>query len=286
MKRFTALQLLLGCALSAAITLGLLLGVRAMGWHRAWLQTAHRREPSAGAHDADLAREAQQAYQAIVARRDLALPPEQQTQIAKAIYALEIWTRTWWLGIPVAKNPCDLWMMQQIMQEIRPDYIIEAGTCRGGSALYFAHILDGMGLTHSKVITIDIEDQCQEAARHRLWREKVEFILGSSTDPSVVARVRQRVQGKTVMVSLDSDHHCSHVLEELKCYSDLVSPGSYLVVEDTNVDGVPVLPEFGPGPMAAVRKFLQTEQGQAFTQDFSREAMVLTFNPGGWLKKR
>jgi cephalosporin hydroxylase len=74
------------------------------------------------------------------------------------------------------------------------------------------------------------------------------------------------------------------VLQELALYSPLVSPGSYLVVEDTNSDGVPVFPG-SVGPTAAVQEFLATPAGKAFTQDASREAMVLTFNPGGWLKK-
>ena len=92
--------------------------------------------------------------------------------------------------------------------------------------------------------------------------------------------------GKKVIVVLDSVHTRSHVAEELKCYADLVNSGSYLVVEDTNIDGVPVMPEAGPGPMAAVREFLASPQGKAFEQDVTREALVLTFNPGGWLKRR
>jgi cephalosporin hydroxylase len=85
-------------------------------------------------------------------------------------------------------------------------------------------------------------------------------------------------------VVLDSMHEKDHVLAELKLYSPLVSAGSYLIVEDTNSDGVPVFPG-SIGPTAAVQEFLAMPAGQPFTQDVSREAMVLTFNPGGWLKK-
>ena len=68
-------------------------------------------------------------------------------------------------------------------------------------------------------------------------------------------------------------------------YGPLVSPGSYLVVEDTNSDGVPVFPG-SVGPTAALREFFTTPEGRQFTQDVSREAMVLTFNPGGWLRRK
>jgi cephalosporin hydroxylase len=226
----------------------------------------------------------QNAFEEIVARRNLKIPAEKQKEIARLFHDLDIWKNMWYLGIPIQKNPCDLWMMQQLIYETRPDYIIEAGTFRGGATLYFAHILDGLGLKNSKVITIDIENACQEAAKLPLWKKHVEFILGSSIDPQVVETIRRKTQGKKVLVVLDSVHEADHVIQELKYYAPMVSPGSYLVVEDTNSDGVPIFPG-RRGPLTAVRQFLTTEGGKDFTQDFSREALVLTFNPGGWLKR-
>ena len=87
------------------------------------------------------------------------------------------------------------------------------------------------------------------------------------------------------MVVLDSDHRAKHVLAELQAYSPTVSYGSYLVVEDTHMGGVPTAPAFGPGPLAAVKQFLASEAGREFVQDKAREALVMTFNPGGWLRK-
>ena len=40
-------------------------------------------------------------------------------------------------------------------------------------------------------------------------------------------------------------------------YSPMVNPGSYFVAEDTYHDSVPIYPQFGPGPMAAVNAFLE-----------------------------
>jgi cephalosporin hydroxylase len=77
-----------------------------------------------------------------------------------------------------------------------------------------------------------------------------------------------------------------HVINELHAYAPMVSRGSYLVVEDTHMDGVPTAPDFGPGPMAAVRRFLEEDAGKAFTQDLTREAYIMTFNPGGWLLRK
>ena len=86
------------------------------------------------------------------------------------------------------------------------------------------------------------------------------------------------------MVVLDSDHSQENVLRELEVYAPLVTPGQYLVVEDTNVNGHPVLPEHGPGPYEAVQQFL------AGTSDFEFdpqcERFLFTQNPGGWLRRR
>jgi cephalosporin hydroxylase len=226
----------------------------------------------------------QQAFADIVARRDVQMPLEKQQEIAKLFHELKVWQNMWFLGIPIQKNPCDLWMMQQIIYETKPEVIVETGTFRGGSALYFAHTLEGMGLSDSKVLTVDIENVCSEAAQWPVWQKHVEFIHGSSTDPQVVEQIRNACQGKRVMVVLDSVHEKDHVLKELELYASLVAPGHYLIVEDTNSDGVPVFPG-SIGPTAAVQEFLKTAEGEKFQQDASREAMVLTFNPGGWLKR-
>jgi cephalosporin hydroxylase len=119
-----------------------------------------------------------------------------------------------------------------------------------------------------------------------LWKKYVDFYHGSSTDPAIVARIAAKAQGRKVLVTLDSDHSMKRVLEELPMYAPLVSRGSYLIVEDTHLDGVPTHPEQGAGPMAAVRQFLSENAGRDFTQDLSREAMLMTFNPGGWLRRK
>ncbi len=86
------------------------------------------------------------------------------------------------------------------------------------------------------------------------------------------------------MVVLDSDHSAAHVGKELEIYAPLVTPGCYMVVEDTNVNGHPISPDFGPGPWEAVEAFLSRRTD--FVADGSREKFILTFNPRGFLRRQ
>ena len=231
-------------------------------------------------------RMARVGYREVLELRRQKMPAARQTELMKLFHELPVWENTWFQNVKIEKNPLDLWMMQQIVYEIQPDFVIETGTWRGGSALYWAHTLNGMGLVNSRVITVDIGDETATAAQNPLWKKYVTFIRGSSTDPKTVQRIADIVKGRRALVDLDSDHAMKHVLNEIHAYAPMVTKGSYLVVEDTHMDGVPTYPEFGPGPMAAVRSFLAEADGKNFVQDFKREAMIMTFNPGGWLLRK
>lgn len=190
----------------------------------------------------------------------------------------QTWGNTFWLGRRVLKCPLDLWVYQEILHEVRPELIVETGTYQGGSALFLASMCDILG--RGEVLTIDSERQ-EDLPRHR----RITYLSGSSTSREVLREVRRRARGRSpVLVILDSGHGKDHVLAELLAYAPLVSPGSYVVVEDTNLNGRPVEGGHGPGPAEAVAAFLARDG--AFSRDASREKLLLTFNPGGYLKKR
>lgn len=187
------------------------------------------------------------------------------------------WSQLAWLGTATLKCPCDLWIYQEILVETRPDLIVECGTYMGGTAHYLASLCD---LLHcGRVITIDVEVQDSRPPHPRIT-----YLLGSSISPLIVNQVSTAIKpGERVMVILDSDHHYDHVLQELTIYSKIVTSGCYLVVEDTVVNGHPILSDHGPGPMEAVTKFLETNH--QYVPDHNREKLILTFNPGGYLKR-
>ncbi len=204
----------------------------------------------------------------------------------EAYYYAGLWRNTSWMGVPAWKCPLDLWVYQEIIHQTRPSLIIECGTAHGGTALYLAHLFDALGdaAKSARVVSVDIVER-PNRPRHA----RIEYLPGSSTDEAVVARVRQRVYpADRVMVILDSLHSRDHVLAELRAYWPLVSPGCYLIVEDSNINGHPVWtdyePDAGPGPFEAVEDFLK--ENDRFEIDASRERLMMTFNPSGYLKRK
>jgi cephalosporin hydroxylase len=187
------------------------------------------------------------------------------------------WQNTRWLGVPALKCPLDLWIYQELLEELRPQLIIECGTADGGSAYFLASMCDLLG--RGDIVTIDIESKPGRPVHPRIT-----YILGSSVDPEVIAQVRARLPNTgNVLVILDSDHRAAHVERELSLYAGMVTVGSYLIVEDTCVNNHPVAPEFGPGPMEAVSAFLNGND--QFVVDEGRQKFHLTFNPRGYLRR-
>jgi cephalosporin hydroxylase len=186
------------------------------------------------------------------------------------------WKLASWMGYPVAKFPGDLLVYQDIVYETKPDVIIETGSWYGGSGLYLAHLCDL--LRNGRVISIDV------APYARPQHPRLLFVTGSSTDWRTRQWVDGHIRGKRVMVILDSDHSKRHVLEELDVYGPLVTPGCYLVVEDTNVNGRPVEEAHGPGPAEALDEWLPKHP--EFEIDADREKFLVSFNPGGYLRRR
>lgn len=164
-----------------------------------------------------------------------------------ALYAHEPWLKTYWRGHHVLKIPSDLWLYQELVMRVRPRTVIETGTDAGGSALWFADLLE---YVDGRVYTIDVQ-----ARDGRPRHPRLTYIQGDSTDPGLLSQLETMVE-PPVLVSLDSDHLQAHVARELDCYAPLVSEGSYLVVEDTNLNGNPVHLAHGPGPLEALVAWL------------------------------
>ncbi|MCF3569904.1 cephalosporin hydroxylase family protein [Planktothrix agardhii 1806] len=197
-------------------------------------------------------------------------------------YNSHIWTTTTWAGVNVLKSPCDLWNYQEIIYELKPSLIIEFGTRYGGATLFFADLLDKMPQT-SKVLSVDID---QNYIDHRVQQHpRIELMISSSTHPVVAQRIlklRQEFPGR-IFAILDSDHAKNHVLGEMLLLRPLLQPGDYLIVEDGNINGHPVLPGWGEGPYEAIEEYFSKYPHDYQLDEQREQKFGFTWAPKGFL---
>ena len=86
-------------------------------------------------------------------------------------------------------------------------------------------------------------------------------------------------------------HTKDHVLEELRLYSEFVTPGSYLVVFDTTIEYLPdnFYPErpwgAGNSPMTAIDEFLKEISDFEIDRGIS-DKLLITVARNGFLRKK
>lgn len=195
-------------------------------------------------------------------------------------------------GSELQKCDEDLARYGYLIDESQPDLIIETGTRQGGSALWF---LRELGL---QVISIDIAPQFDRSGKPPWNGPGIQWVRGSSINTEVVEQVLPLLQGKRVMVSLDSDHHSPHVQAEIAIWGPLVTPGCYLVVEDACFEqwdpdrarvGGGRIPEIGGPQHAMITQRLGQQpytNGMRFQRDENLEGLFpISHSPMGWWRK-
>ena len=139
-------------------------------------------------------------------------------------------------------------------------------------------------------VDIDIRDHAKRAISGSQFNQQIELLQGSSTDLGVFEKVKKYASPfKKIMIALDSNHTHQDVMDELKLYADLVSPGCMLLVLDTVIDDLEVDSDrsWGPGasPKSAVIEYMRSRPGIFENLSILERRSVLSVAPNGyWLK--
>lgn len=210
--------------------------------------------------------------------KGITIPDELRTGFVDAYWNSLAWQQTKWLGHRIPKAPTDLFVYQELVERLRPDWIIETGAETGARALFFASVCELLGTGH--VVSIDAHLEPERVAHPRIT-----YIEGRASDEGTVREVEAVVGPEPkALVLLGSRPGTNLRIEgEFEAYHHLVPAGSYVIVESTVLNGHPVWPGFGPGPNEAVRRILANHS--EFAVDTTLERHGLTFNPGGYLKR-
>ena len=212
-----------------------------------------------------------------IPERPVLVPDELKASFVEAYWNSLVWKRSTWLGHPVDRPPTDLFAYQELVGRVRPDWIVDVGSGNGGRALFLASVCELYG--HGQVLSVDAQERADRPRHPRLT-----YLQARTHTEDGFRKVREAVgDGSRVLVFIGTRAGRARVVAEFEGYAPLVPVGSYVVVEDTIVNGHPVWPGFGPGPHEAIRQILQ-RHGE-FVADPEPEKFGLTFTEGGFLKR-
>ena len=202
-----------------------------------------------------------------------------------------------WMGRPIIQYPQDLVAVQEIIWDIKPDLIIETGVAHGGSAVFFASLLElnaqcgGPKDAEVWCVEIDLRTHNREALVAHPMYPRLRIFDGSSVDAKIASVIAEKAATcQRVMAILDSNHTHEHVLGELNLYAPLVSVGGYCVVFDTvieDLDGVEFVDRpwgKGDNPKTAVTEFMRTNS-DFIVDDAIDEKLLISAALSEYLKR-
>jgi len=198
-------------------------------------------------------------------------------------------------GVSLMKFPEDLRTYEHLLWASRASVVIEIGTLKGGSALWFRDRLRAMAsygrVSSYHVISIDRELDDARAGLERTdpsWRETITLIEADVCDPSLPERVEGLVPPDTdCMVVEDSAHVYETTTAALEGFARFVRAGGFFVVEDgcVDIDELRLRDSWPRGVQPAVRDWLGGEVGREFTLRRDLELYGVSCHPCGFLQR-
>lgn len=198
-------------------------------------------------------------------------------------------------GVSMVKFPEDPRVYEHLLWQTAPSTVIEVGVNDGGSALWFRDRLRTLAaygrVRDPLMVAIDLDTA---DARERLERvdpsfgEDIALVEGDIRDSATVARVAELMAGREgAFVVEDSEHVYDTTMASLKALAHYVPLDGYLVVEDgaVDVEALRVEDDWPRGVLPALREWLQSPQGQAFTVRRDLELYGLSAHPYGFLQR-
>lgn len=199
------------------------------------------------------------------------------------------WYEQTWLGVPIWQLADDLVVLQRIVFDVEPKWIVETGTKFGGSAIFFGSMLAMTGRTAGSgggVITVDVHETTEARELlsdkpHRFAPYVRQRLIGDAKAPEILASISATIAADPgpVMVFLDDWHDGDHVYAELQVYSKLVTPEGILIVADTAFEDLADTPVVVPSekypdakrsnPRVALRRFLSERSDFLVVSDYT-----------------
>ncbi|MCC7393465.1 MAG: hypothetical protein IT553_01285 [Sphingomonadaceae bacterium] len=182
-------------------------------------------------------------------------------------------------GIAMLKNPYDLALYTRLIGQLRPATVIEVGSHRGGSAIWFADQMRCHAIAGA-VHSIDIA---------RVDDVSDPMVTFHGCDACQLGPLYDRLATlpHPWLVVEDADHMATTTRAVMDFFHPLLHIGDWLVVEDGILTAMGVAADYGGGPLQAIDGFLgeygaQYHLRRDYCDWFGRN---VTWNVDGWLER-
>ncbi len=182
---------------------------------------------------------------------------------------------------PMLKNPFDLALYPLLLAQLRPRTIIEIGSFRGGSALWFADTARNLGLK-AHIHSVDV------APVTDLVDPDISFYKGSGR--ALAETFSDAMLGQLPrpwLVIEDADHQYQTTIAALRFFDRWLVAGDYVVIEDGILTAMGAADAYDGGPLRAIDDFLADGSDHYVVDrsycDYFGENV--TWNVNGFLKR-
>jgi len=184
-------------------------------------------------------------------------------------------------GVSCLKDPIDLALYMKLIWEKKPASIIEIGSFRGGSALFYYDLCRMYGL-ETEIVTADFRAIQEQDDPHIKFYQADAMRLEESALHAALETLP-----RPWLVIEDSAHTGDVCYAVLMYFKDRLRTGEVLIMEDGVIEDQDANPQYRGGPNLAINR-LFTEHPTSFrvmTEFTDFFGVNATFNPNGYLEK-
>jgi cephalosporin hydroxylase len=195
--------------------------------------------------------------------------------------------RTRYKGLAFLKSPFDIALYMQLIDRLRPGAIIEIGCNEGGSAKWFADMMEVFSLK-PRVVSLDLPQMIEQLS---FSDDRITFIGGDALrlGDALPLPLLESLPHPWLVVE-DSAHFYETSRATIEFFDKHLRSGDYLVVEDGIVKFLPedVYRSYQDGPTRAVEEFLvaRSENYEIERDLCDFYGKNATWSPNSWLRRR
>lgn len=159
-------------------------------------------------------------------------------------------------GVPMIKNCFDFALYPLLFWNIKPKTVIEIGTKDGGSALWFADMMNNFGID-GKIYSVDI------VKVSKVSHPRVTFLEGNGRKlETVFTPDFLHSLPRPLLVIEDADHSYETSIAVLNFFHSVLGPDEVIVIEDGIISDLDGDANCNSGPHRALKEFIANHPGE------------------------